>query len=90
MTLSKLDIAIIVAAIIACTLAFAILTLPPIGLVIRGIDVHAWERLPESGVPEAVILSLGTTSLTALVILLLGIPSAYRIGTLAIPVQINH
>jgi molybdate transport system permease protein len=51
--------------------------LPLLALLIRSIQTRAWERTANSAIPDAIFLSILTTSLTAIITLLLGTPLAY-------------
>ncbi len=65
-------------ALIAAAGVGALFLIVPLGvLVARGAATRGWEGLPQTGVAEAVGLSLVTTTLSASVTLLLGIPLAY-------------
>lgn len=65
-------------ALIAAAGVGALFLIVPLGvLVARGAATRGWEGLPQTGVTEAVGLSLVTTTLSASVTLLLGIPLAY-------------
>ncbi len=54
-----------------------LLVLPLLALVIRSLQTRAWEGTPESGIAEAIGLSLVTTAITVIVTILLGTPLAY-------------
>jgi molybdate transport system permease protein len=58
-------------------IALLLLALPQIGLVLRGIAERGWEALPNSGLVEALTLSLITTALSILVTVIFGTPLAY-------------
>jgi molybdate transport system permease protein len=58
-------------------LAILFLAVPQIALLIRGIETRGWEGLPNTGVTEALLLSLTTTALSSLLTLALGTPLAY-------------
>jgi molybdate transport system permease protein len=62
---------------IAALLALLLLGLPLVVLVGRGFATRGWAGLPDSGIPQAVYLSLITTFFTSLITLLLGTPLAY-------------
>lgn len=53
------------------------LALPLLALLIRSLITRAWEGTPDSGVPEAIGLSLFTTLMTVLLTLFFGTPLAY-------------
>jgi molybdate transport system permease protein len=58
-------------------LAIAFLTLPIAVLLIRGTMTRSWEGLPASGVPEAIALSLFTTTVSAMLTVTFGTPLAF-------------
>lgn len=58
-------------------LALLFLLLPIAVLVVRGLQTQGWLHLPESGVGEAMGLSIFTTLLTALLTILFGTPLAF-------------
>lgn len=61
----------------AGTLAVLLLGLPLVVLVAQGITSRGWEKLPETGVSQAIALSLLTTAISTALIALLGTPLAY-------------
>ena len=61
----------------ASGLVLLLLFLPPVVLALRGVATRGWEGLPDAGVTEAVLLSLLTTFVTAVVTVALGTPLAY-------------
>lgn len=63
--------------IVGAGLAILMLALPPIALVIRAIDVRAWEQMPQTGVLQAVWISIMTTSAAVFIIIALCMPLAY-------------
>jgi molybdate transport system permease protein len=73
--------------VIASILFVALLVLPPTALILRGISAQAWERLPESGIPAAIVLSLVTSATSAVTILLLGTPLAYVLARWKFPLK---
>lgn len=54
-----------------------LLTIPLLALVLRVLQMRAWERAPEAGILEAILLSFLTTTITSLLTLGLGTPLAY-------------
>ncbi len=62
---------------IGSTIAILFLALPQLALLIRGIQTHGWEGLPNAGVSEALFLSLTTTALSSLLTITIGTPLAY-------------
>jgi molybdate transport system permease protein len=71
--------------ILLSAVTLALFALPPLFLVVRAINNQAWRRLPESGVSEAIILSLLTTMITVNFIVLLGTPLAYALARWEFP-----
>ena len=61
-----------VALAAASALFVLILSLPLLALALRVLETRAWERAPGSGIPEAMLLSFVTTSITSGITLLLG------------------
>ena len=62
------------------TIAVLFLAIPQIALLIRGIESRGWEGLPNSGITEALFLSLTTTALSSLLTIVIGTPLAYVLG----------
>jgi molybdate transport system permease protein len=58
-------------------LGFALLILPIAALVIRVIQEQAWAQLADTGLTQAVLLSLVTTLISSLLTLIFGTPLAY-------------
>ncbi|MEZ4669057.1 MAG: ABC transporter permease [Anaerolineae bacterium] len=65
---------------IAAGCLFLLFILPLFALTLRSLQTRAWEASSGSGVPEALILSLLTTSTSALLVLLTGTPLAYLLA----------
>src|SRR5579871_3931209 len=57
--------------------AILFLALPPAVLLIEGIQSRGWEGLPNTGITEALLLTLTTTTFSSLFTVLLGTPLAY-------------
>lgn len=57
-----------------------LLTLPLAALVIRAVQTSAWENTPEAGIPQALGLSILTTTITVLITALSGTPLAYLLA----------
>lgn len=85
--MTRTDHLVRIAVILASLLAVTLLILPPIVLVLRALDARAWEYLPDSGIMEAVSLSLTTTFLTAVIIILVGTPLAYALARWRVPLR---
>jgi molybdate transport system permease protein len=68
-------------------IALLLLGLPQIVLVVRGVQTRGWEGLPGSGVTEAILLSLITTSLSTLLTLLFGTPLAFVLARWKFPLR---
>ena len=66
-----------VALFLGSTTAILFLALPQFALLLRGIQTHGWERLPNTGISEALFLSLVTTALSSLLTIVVGTPLAY-------------
>lgn len=64
----------------AAGILLLLLTLPLLALTLRSLQTRAWQGTAESGVPEALLLSLLTTTITALLVLLTGTPLAYLLA----------
>jgi molybdate transport system permease protein len=64
-----------------------LLGLPQVVLIVRGVQTRGWEGLPGSGVTEAILLSLITTSLSTVLILLVGTPLAYVLARWRFPLR---
>lgn len=65
------------ALLVGSAIALLFLALPPLTLLIRGIQTRGWEGLPNAGVSEALLLSLTTTAFSSLLTLAMGTPLAY-------------
>ncbi len=61
------------------------LGLPLVALLLRAIENRAWEKTPGSGIPEAILLSVFTTTITASITLMLGTPLAYILARWKFP-----
>lgn len=57
--------------------ALLFLTLPLVGLIGRALATRAWEGAPGSLIPDAILLSLGTTLATLVLTLVFGTPLAW-------------
>src|SRR5450432_3730494 len=57
--------------------ALLFLILPVIGLIGLSISVQAWSQTPQSGITQAILLSLVTTLVTSLITVAFGTPLAY-------------
>lgn len=64
-----------------------LLGLPLVALFLRSIETRAWEKTPGSGIPEAIFLSAFTTTITAIITLLLGTPLAYILARWSFPLK---
>jgi molybdate transport system permease protein len=72
--------------LIASSAAFVTLFgLPLVALLIRSINTRAWEKMTGAGIPEAIWLSILTTSITVLLTLLFGTPLAYILARWSFP-----
>lgn len=58
-------------------IALLFLTLPLLALLLRALTVRAWEGVPGSLIPDAILLSLGTTLSTLVLTALFGTPLAW-------------
>ncbi len=76
-----------IALLAASLAALLFLSFPQIVLMIRGIQTRGWEGLPQSGITEAITLSLITTSLSSLMTALLGTPLAYVLARWRFPAR---
>jgi molybdate transport system permease protein len=56
------------------------LALPQFVLLLRGLQTRGWEGLPQTGIVEAITLSLITTCLSSLLTLLFGMPLAWLLA----------
>lgn len=63
--------------LIASGIFVLLLLVPLLALIVRSLQTRAWEGTPDSGIPEAIGLSLVTTAITVMVTVLLGTPLAY-------------
>lgn len=68
------------ALLAAAGILLLLLTLPLLALVLRSLQTRAWQETGDAGVPEALALSLLTTTITALLVLLTGTPLAYLLA----------
>lgn len=73
MTISCAGMALLLGSVVAV----GFLALPQFALIIRGIQTRGWEGLPQTGVSEAVFLSLLTTAISTLLMLMFGMPLAF-------------
>jgi molybdate transport system permease protein len=64
----------------ASAVLIALLGLPLLALLIRAIQTQAWETITGEGIPEALLLSLLTTSVTAALTAVFGTPLAYLLA----------
>ncbi|MBL8153151.1 MAG: molybdate ABC transporter permease subunit [Anaerolineae bacterium] len=62
-----------------------ILILPIAALVIRAVQARAWEQAPDAGIVEAMVLSFGTTAISAGLTFMLGTPLAYGLARQRMP-----
>ncbi|MEO8607396.1 MAG: ABC transporter permease [Chloroflexota bacterium] len=69
----------------ASALLVLLLVVPLLALVVRSIETRAWEQPAGSGIAEAILLSIFTTSITTIVTLLLGTPLAYSLARWSFP-----
>ncbi len=65
------------ALFMASTVGLLFLAFPQLALVWRGVQTRGWEGLPDSGIPQAILLSLFTTMCATVLTVSLGIPLAY-------------
>lgn len=63
--------------IVGSLIGLSFLAFPQLALVWRGIQTRGWEGLPDSGIPNAILLSLLTTACSSLLTVTLGTPLAY-------------
>jgi molybdate transport system permease protein len=68
-------------------IAMLFLFLPVAVLLMRGIDTRAWQGLPQSGVPEAITISLLTTFASTLLTIIFGTPLAYVFARRRFPLK---
>jgi len=74
--------------LIAASAGFVLLFgLPLVALLVRSIDTRAWEKMTGEGIPEAIWLSILTTSITAIITLLFGTPLAYILARWSFPLK---
>jgi molybdate transport system permease protein len=66
--------------IIGSSIALGFLALPQLILIVRGIQTRGWEGLPQSGIVEAITLSLMTTVLSSVFTVIIGTPLAYLLA----------
>jgi molybdate transport system permease protein len=71
--------------VFASAILVLLLIIPLIALVVRSLETRAWEQSAGSGIPEALLLSIVTTSVTAIVTLILGTPLAYALARWSFP-----
>src|SRR5262245_54516250 len=67
----------VMALFVSSAITILFLALPQLTLVIRSIQTRGWEGLPNTGVSEALSLSLITTAISSVLTLTLGTPLAY-------------
>ncbi|KXK16391.1 MAG: molybdate ABC transporter, inner membrane subunit [Chloroflexi bacterium OLB15] len=67
------------------TIGLLFLTLPILALIIRSIQNRAWENMPGSAIPEAILLSFVSTSMTILATAMFGTPLAYILARRKFP-----
>lgn len=70
---------------LASTILVLLLSVPLIALLLRSLETRAWEQTAGSGIPEAILLSIITTSITAILTLLFGTPLAYVLARWSFP-----
>jgi molybdate transport system permease protein len=68
-------------------IALLFLFLPVAVLFVRGIGTRGWQGLPTSGVVEAILISLLTTSASALLTVIFGTPLAYVFARMNFPMK---
>jgi molybdate transport system permease protein len=68
------------ALLLPSTVLVALLTLPLLALLIRGLQTQSWQIITGEGIPEALFLSLLTTSATAALTIVFGTPLAYLLA----------
>lgn len=73
--------------ILASAVVVGLLVLPLLMLGWQGTSAQGWQMLPDSGVPEAVALSVLTTFASAALIALLGTPLAYVLARWHFPLK---
>jgi len=71
----------------ASTLFLLLLGLPLLALLARAVNSRAWEQSSDSGITQAILLSIVTTSFTAGLTLLLGTPLAYVLARWSFPLK---
>jgi molybdate transport system permease protein len=62
---------------VGSVIAIVFLALPELALLLRGIQTRGWEGLPNTGISEALLLSLITTTLSSILTIIFGTPLAY-------------
>ena len=67
--------------------AIALIGLPVVALAWRGLREHAWTFMPQTAVQQAIRLSFSTTTISLLLILLLGTPLAYILARRSFPAR---
>jgi molybdate transport system permease protein len=67
--------------------AIALIGLPVVALAWRGLREQAWTFLPQTAVQQAIRLSFSTTTISLLLILLLGTPLAYILARRSFPAR---
>ncbi|MDZ4767276.1 MAG: ABC transporter permease subunit, partial [Chloroflexota bacterium] len=72
---------------LAAVLAGAFLTLPIAALIARAITNRAWEKLPDSPIPNAIMLSAVTTTATLALALAFGTPLAFALARRRFPLK---
>jgi len=73
----------VVSGVVLLTVLFFVL--PPLALIIRAVQNPLTENLNNSGIFQAIVLSLFTTTVSAVVVILLGTPLAYALSRFKIP-----
>ncbi|HVU11254.1 MAG TPA: ABC transporter permease [Phototrophicaceae bacterium] len=68
-------------------LALAFLILPIFGLIGVAVSSQAWDEAPALAIVQAIVLSFATTSITALVTVILGTPLAYVFARWRFPLR---
>src|SRR5258706_7965423 len=69
-----------VALLVGSGLGLFFLAFPQLALLWRGIQTQGWQGLPNSGIPDAILLSFFTTGLSTLLTLTIGTPLAYMLA----------
>ncbi|MBE2183690.1 MAG: molybdate ABC transporter permease subunit [Anaerolineae bacterium] len=69
------------------TIGLLFLVLPIVALLIRSLQTRAWERMPESAIPDAIWLSFLSTSITIVLIAIFGTPLAYILTRRKFPLK---